>query len=691
MLHGEFLYGIFHHITSYHKQKKTIFVKPIYNAMMKNRMCEISKLEIREKEEWLINDTHSNYSIRVSVIGENIIHLTVSGYTTLRVRREVWPKVEQIIKKELVNKKCYLLHDYKDFQGGNSQSRFDYINWINNHIEEILGVYFYNVSARVSVYINAGKLFSSKLKNVFICADYKVTMAHLLAAKKSMVSRSNTILLEHTPDIFPKDWEVGKVIITKTNYRFLVVKKWTIKEKSYSVDTFLLEDNVILRIYKGHFKSENFELVASSFDDVLEECGLKEKRYHFYVDFSEVDTLGLGFRKAASKWYDMQGKYLVSSGFFHLSAVNRMAVNIARGFILSKLIRGKLFVFNTAVEVLDKIESFSVDQTPSVDAYRHLKNLDKEQLIEMIKKKDKDHHAVIWDLYSKLGRISWDVNYKLDELESSANDNNLLTDVNDAIELIQSDVKELIENRDKLVVKAEESDRVKSAFLANMSHEIRTPMNAILGFSSVLMESGELSEDLLKYSKIIHRSSVYLISLINDIIDISKIESGQLDMSLGFIPLNALLQEVDDVVLAKRKSENNKQVTYMMTNTLIDDCVSIETDAVRLKQILFNIISNALKYTVKGSVNLVVKKKGDKLLFEVSDTGVGISPLDIPNLFKRFFRSLNVAKNIQYKGTGLGLAISKACVDMLGGELMVESKLNHGSVFSFSLPMEFKK
>ncbi|OYT15733.1 MAG: hypothetical protein B7C24_11520 [Bacteroidetes bacterium 4572_77] len=642
MLHGEFLYGIFHHITSYHKQKKTIFVKPIYNAMMKNRMCEISKLEIREKEEWLINDTHSNYSIRVSVIGENIIHLTVSGYTTLRVRREVWPKVEQIIKKELVNKKCYLLHDYKDFQGGNSQSRFDYINWINNHIEEILGVYFYNVSARVSVYINAGKLFSSKLKNVFICADYKVTMAHLLAAKKSMVSRSNTILLEHTPDIFPKDWEVGKVIITKTNYRFLVVKKWTIKEKSYSVDTFLLEDNVILRIYKGHFKSENFELVASSFDDVLEECGLKEKRYHFYVDFSEVDTLGLGFRKAASKWYDMQ-------------------------------------------------ESFSVDQTPSVDAYRHLKNLDKEQLIEMIKKKDKDHHAVIWDLYSKLGRISWDVNYKLDELESSANDNNLLTDVNDAIELIQSDVKELIENRDKLVVKAEESDRVKSAFLANMSHEIRTPMNAILGFSSVLMESGELSEDLLKYSKIIHRSSVYLISLINDIIDISKIESGQLDMSLGFIPLNALLQEVDDVVLAKRKSENNKQVTYMMTNTLIDDCVSIETDAVRLKQILFNIISNALKYTVKGSVNLVVKKKGDKLLFEVSDTGVGISPLDIPNLFKRFFRSLNVAKNIQYKGTGLGLAISKACVDMLGGELMVESKLNHGSVFSFSLPMEFKK
>jgi len=642
LLHGEFLYGIFHHITSYHKQKKTIFVKPIYNAMMKNRMCEISKLEIREKEEWLINDTHSNYSIRVSVIGENIIHLTVSGYTTLRVRREVWPKVEQIIKKELVNKKCYLLHDYKDFQGGNSQSRFDYINWINNHIEEILGVYFYNVSARVSVYINAGKLFSSKLKNVFICADYKVTMAHLLAAKKSMVSRSNTILLEHTPDIFPKDWEVGKVIITKTNYRFLVVKKWTIKEKSYSVDTFLLEDNVILRIYKGHFKSENFELVASSFDDVLEECGLKEKRYHFYVDFSEVDTLGLGFRKAASKWYDMQ-------------------------------------------------ESFSVDQTPSVDAYRHLKNLDKEQLIEMIKKKDKDHHAVIWDLYSKLGRISWDVNYKLDELESSANDNNLLTDVNDAIELIQSDVKELIENRDKLVVKAEESDRVKSAFLANMSHEIRTPMNAILGFSSVLMESGELSEDLLKYSKIIHRSSVYLISLINDIIDISKIESGQLDMSLGFIPLNALLQEVDDVVLAKRKSENNKQVTYMMTNTLIDDCVSIETDAVRLKQILFNIISNALKYTVKGSVNLVVKKKGDKLLFEVSDTGVGISPLDIPNLFKRFFRSLNVAKNIQYKGTGLGLAISKACVDMLGGELMVESKLNHGSVFSFSLPMEFKK
>ncbi|MBN2348895.1 MAG: response regulator [Bacteroidales bacterium] len=252
-------------------------------------------------------------------------------------------------------------------------------------------------------------------------------------------------------------------------------------------------------------------------------------------------------------------------------------------------------------------------------------------------------------------------------------------------ELIIERTKELNEAKDK----AEESDRLKTAFLANMSHEIRTPMNGILGFASLLERPDLDGADQHKYIHVIKQSGQRMLNIINDLIDISKIEAGQIDVRNEETDLNQLLKSLYTFFqpeAAKRKLQ------FSFEKKLNDSECLIYTDKTKLSQVLTNLIKNALKYTRSGSINFGYtlrppsgKKKNKMLQFYVSDTGLGINTKSINKIFERF-RQADLTPEKFEEGAGLGLSISKAYVEIMGGNIWVESESGKGSVFYFTVP-----
>jgi signal transduction histidine kinase len=231
---------------------------------------------------------------------------------------------------------------------------------------------------------------------------------------------------------------------------------------------------------------------------------------------------------------------------------------------------------------------------------------------------------------------------------------------------------------------AEESDHLKSAFLSNMSHEIRTPMNGILGFTELLKMPDLTGEQQQEYIRVIRKSGNRLLGIINDIIDISKIESEQMKVSISAININEQLKYLYDFF---RQEADQKKLQISFISPLASGEALIKTDKVKINAILTNLIKNAIKFTSEGSIEFGFEIKEEFLEFFVKDTGTGISQEQKEFIFKRF-RQGSESYNREYEGAGLGLSISKAYVEMLNGRIWVESEPGKGSVFYFTIPYD---
>lgn len=226
--------------------------------------------------------------------------------------------------------------------------------------------------------------------------------------------------------------------------------------------------------------------------------------------------------------------------------------------------------------------------------------------------------------------------------------------------------------------KAEESDRLKTAFLANMSHEIRTPMNCIVGFSSLMQKKKTNEVKRRKYIDIINSNAYHLLDIINNIIDVAKIESGQIDMNSEPVDLAELFSGLQGLFMT---DSTKVQLRFL------EPGISVFTgDKIKIKQILVNLISNAIKYTSEGYVEVSAFREGGSLVFRVKDTGAGIPSEDQPHIFKRFMKGSN-GRWRSRGGTGLGLSIVKAYVEKMGGRVWFTSRWKHGSAFYFSIPL----
>ena len=240
----------------------------------------------------------------------------------------------------------------------------------------------------------------------------------------------------------------------------------------------------------------------------------------------------------------------------------------------------------------------------------------------------------------------------------------------------------------KAKLKAEEGDRLKSSFLANLSHEIRTPMNAINGFTDLLLHTNLTEKERLEYLTVIDKSGRNLVSIIDDLIEMSKIDSNQITPNYTSINIESCINELFETI--KVTIPKSKDIDFNVIENKNPAAYNVIVDEIKLKQIIINLVTNAIKFTDIGYVSFGYKinEKANEIVFVIKDSGFGIDEKNQKHIFDRFKR-IEGDSTVNEGGLGLGLAISKAYVEMMRGKIFVQSKVNKGSIFTFSIPLKF--
>lgn len=262
-----------------------------------------------------------------------------------------------------------------------------------------------------------------------------------------------------------------------------------------------------------------------------------------------------------------------------------------------------------------------------------------------------------------------------------------LIESNDELKRINEELNEEIDKHKQTQLElirekeyAENCNQLKSAFLANMSHEVRTPMNSIMGFIDLINDDEIASDSKKEFMYIIQRSCIQLLRIIDDIIEISKIDTDNVELKKYVFSLDSLLYRIYTIM-----KPQSKTIDFEFKGLNLNGCTNINNDAAKLEQILVNLIGNAFKFTHSGKVEFGADKYGNEILFWVKDTGIGIAKEHFELIFHRFSQVEN-ATSRKFGGNGLGLAISKAYVEKMGGKIWVESELGKGTTFFFTLP-----
>jgi signal transduction histidine kinase/ligand-binding sensor domain-containing protein len=280
-----------------------------------------------------------------------------------------------------------------------------------------------------------------------------------------------------------------------------------------------------------------------------------------------------------------------------------------------------------------------------------------------------------------------ELNAQLDHQNKEITTQNIeINQQKEELELYQNHLEDLVtartEELEKAKRKAEESDRLKTSFLANMSHEIRTPLNAIVGFSTFLTSPEIDWEDKKGAVQIINTNTEALLQLIDDILDLSMIESNQLRIIKQQFRINDHLNSVYNEL---KHHKGDKNISFILENNLQNEDIILNSDPNRIRQVIVNLVNNAFKFTEKGEIKLSLTKQDNEIVYTVSDTGAGIAKNHLNLIFERFRKIDQNTKKI-FRGSGLGLAISKYISSILGGKLWVESEEGKGSVFYFAIP-----
>ncbi len=292
-----------------------------------------------------------------------------------------------------------------------------------------------------------------------------------------------------------------------------------------------------------------------------------------------------------------------------------------------------------------------------------------------------DRKGKVKDIFLKIGMIP---NTK--KSIASLTDITELKQAERALQEAHDQLEEKVAQRTKELedanLKLQEVDRLKSMFIASMNHELRTPLNSIIGFTGIILQgmSGKINKEQRKQLTMVKKSANHLLALVNDVIDISKIEADKVKIAIEKFDLISLVQEVKDsfAVIAEEKG---LKLLFQTPSTLL-----IKSDKRRTRQVMVNLISNALKFTDRGEIEVKIRKKDVSAEISVRDTGVGIKKEDMGKLFQAFNRI--ITNDRLTAGTGLGLYLSKKITDLLGGDVKVESEFGQGSVFTFTLPLK---
>lgn len=301
-------------------------------------------------------------------------------------------------------------------------------------------------------------------------------------------------------------------------------------------------------------------------------------------------------------------------------------------------------------------------------------------------KADTERMFLNYRVLDREGRVHWikdDIFFELDNSGNPIRMDGVLTDITD-LKKAQGALEEQIEKVEKANVRLRELDRLKSNFLANISHELRTPLNSIIGFAELMVDglAGGLNDQQQEFMEDIHSSGKHLLALINDILDLSKIEAGRLDVHPQPVDIEKLVEETVSSII--HQFERKNQILHIEVQK---DLPEVNADRIRIKQVLLNLLSNANKFTLEGGEVRLQAAMLDRsaLMVSVVDTGIGIAEEDYESVFEEF-QQVDSSATREAQGTGLGIPISRKIVEMHGGRMWMESELGEGTTFTFILP-----
>lgn len=441
--------------------------------------------------------------------------------------------------------------------------------------------------------------------------------------------------------------------------------------------------------------------LASAFNNMLDVLNKNQKIKNEYADFvallnqnpslKEISDAALGkiinthnftagamysiderkISLVSSYGFDKQNEIKENSPYFDAALKNKKQIEfnlennpaeISAGIVKIKIKHLLIIPIIYNNDIIAIMELCSVEK-PSADAKEFLSNVQEQLAIGLMNAKT---FVRMENLVSELKAL-----------------NNSYQKQNKALVELHNQLKEKAEELKKQKEKAEESTKLKSQFLASMSHELRTPMNSILGLTELLLSENSLSQKNQERLDVVFKSGKRLMRLINDILDLSKIEAGKMEVSYEDTVLEDLLSEIETSVktLAISKGLDFKIIRHSRVNFIV------KTDRNKITQILLNLLGNAVKFTENGKVELhVTNLESEKLRFDIVDSGIGISKENQDAIFEEF-RQVDGTTSRKYSGTGLGLSISQKIAKLLGGSISIKSELNKGSVFSFVVPV----
>jgi len=659
--------------------------------------CPVTGLTILSRPEWTNVSFGKGYSGTASLLGDSILLLQGSGYAKLHSLKDSLTFTDNILAEVIPEGQGFvLLEDLSNVIGTSRDARKYFIGYVKKH-KRLLSLIFYNASPLLKLSIKLGKRLNIVKFNVEIVDNYvdAVKCAQKVLSEsqnKSENSHSNTNFRLH--DISDENRSPHKIVSHPD---------WCYQSEGFSIRFETIYDNVVHMISTGKFKEEDIEPCFRMLNKAART--LNFSTHPIYIVVCMLKSRGtkqkarIGYYKAGREFYkNYPFKMTILYG---MNRFVKAAINFNKPFLPFKAsIADDL---EDALTLINKDKSESKSPIPGY-AKKHP---------DITSGKADKIDQYVNDLLLFIEKIDWG-KYDIDQ-NKSIDPSHPFSRVFDAITLVKWELDDLIMERTRTEEElkqaketAESASLAKSEFLANMSHELRTPLNHILGFTELVVDKnfGDLNDIQEEYLNDVLSSSKHLLSLINDILDLSKVEAGKLELEPSNCNLKMLLE--NSLIMIKEKALKHG---IRLSNHIDGIPEIITADERKLKQVMYNLLSNAVKFTQDGGeirltadlADSSMEKASDQELraisyelkasqkfvrISVTDNGIGIKHENLEHIFNPF-EQVESSTNRRFQGTGLGLSLTKSLVKLHGGKLWAESGgEGKGSTFRFIIPLQ---